>query len=120
VAPCDYTVDGAGPGGRGAARERGFSCCGLANARLLCCGADRRLLGTLQSTGLDPEGVALRASEGLAAVDFLMPGYFVWGKIIEALADVGYETNNLVRESPKFEGSCRSSQRCSATRPTTW
>lgn len=51
----------------------------------------------LQSTGLDPEGVALRASEGLAAVDFLMPGYFVWGKIIEALADVGYETNNLVR-----------------------
>lgn len=41
--------------------------------------------------------MALRASEGLAAVDFLMPGYFVWGKIIEALADVGYETNNLVR-----------------------
>lgn len=53
----------------------------------------------LQSTGLDPEGVALRASEGLAAVDFLMPGYFVWGKIIEALADIGYETNNLVRLS---------------------
>ena len=52
--------------------------------------------GTLQSTGLDPEGVALRASEGLSAVDFLMPGYFVWGKIIEALADVGYDTNNLV------------------------
>lgn len=50
-----------------------------------------------QSTGLDPEGVALRASEGLAAVDFLMPGYFVWGKIIEALADIGYETSNLVR-----------------------
>jgi len=54
---------------------------------------------TLQSTGLDPEGVALRASEGLAAVDFLMPGYFVWGKIIEALADIGYETNTLVRLS---------------------
>ena len=26
-----------------------------------------------QSTGLDPDGVMLRASEGLAAVDFLMP-----------------------------------------------
>lgn len=26
-----------------------------------------------QTTGLDPEGVMLRASEGLAAVDFLMP-----------------------------------------------
>ena len=43
--------------------------------------------------------MALRASEGLAAVDFLMPGYFVWGKIIEALADVGYEPNNLVSRS---------------------
>lgn len=26
-----------------------------------------------QTNGLDPEGVMLRASEGLAAVDFLMP-----------------------------------------------
>ena len=26
-----------------------------------------------------------------------MPGYHVWAKVIEALADVGYDTNNLVR-----------------------
>ena len=30
-------------------------------------------MGLNQSTGLDPDGVMLRASEGLAAVDFLMP-----------------------------------------------
>lgn len=56
-------------------------------------------MGLNQSTGLDPEGVALRASEGLAAVDFLMPSYFVWAKIIEALADLGYDTNTLVGET---------------------
>ena len=50
-----------------------------------------------QSTGLDPEGVMLRASEGLAAVDFLMPSYYVWAKIIEAFADLGYDPNMMVR-----------------------
>lgn len=49
-----------------------------------------------QSTGLDPEGVMLRASEGLAAVDFLMPGYYVWAKIIQAFADLGYDPNMLI------------------------
>ena len=34
---------------------------------------------------------------GLAAVDFLMPSYYVWAKIIEALADLGYDPNMLVR-----------------------
>ena len=34
---------------------------------------------------------------GLAAVDFLMPSYYVWAKIIEALADVGYDPNMLAR-----------------------
>lgn len=56
-------------------------------------------MGLHQKTGLDPAGIKLRASEGLAAVDFLMPGYFVWGKIIEALADIGYDCNNVVGET---------------------
>ena len=50
--------------------------------------------------------MSLRASEGLAAVDFLMPGYFVWGKIIEALADLGYEPNTLVRTRQKTALHC--------------
>jgi Lecithin:cholesterol acyltransferase len=49
------------------------------------------------SSGLDPEGVKLRAAEGLGAVDYFMPGYFVWAKLIEALADMDYDSNSLVR-----------------------
>ena len=47
---------------------------------------------------MDPENaeVKLRAAEGLEAVDFFMPGYHVWAKLIESLADVGYDSNNLV------------------------
>ncbi|KAF5843873.1 Lecithin:cholesterol acyltransferase-domain-containing protein, partial [Dunaliella salina] len=47
-------------------------------------------------TGLDPEGVKIRAVQGLEAVDFFIQGYWVWGKLVEALADVGYDTNNLI------------------------
>ena len=52
----------------------------------------------LNSTdGMDPEGIRLRASEGLLGVDYFFPGYAVWAGLIEAAADLGYDTNNLVR-----------------------
>jgi hypothetical protein len=35
-------------------------------------------------------------SQGLLGVDYFFPGYAVWAKLIEAAADMGYETNNLV------------------------
>ena len=73
--------------------------------------------GGAQGTGLDPEGVALRASEGLAAVDFLMPGYFVWGRIIEALADIGYDQNTVVPHSAPRTVPCRCTP---AVRSATW
>ena len=47
--------------------------------------------------GLDPDGIRLRASEGLLGVDYFFPGYAVWAGLIEAAADLGYDTNNLVR-----------------------
>ena len=50
-----------------------------------------------QSTGLDPEGVELRAAEGLPAVDFLVPTYPVWAEVIEAFAGLGYKPNQMVR-----------------------
>ncbi|KAK9805752.1 hypothetical protein WJX73_005728 [Symbiochloris irregularis] len=52
-----------------------------------------------EKTGADPPGVKLRAAEGLEAVDYFMPGYHVWAKLIEALADVGYDSNMLVGET---------------------
>jgi hypothetical protein len=49
------------------------------------------------ATGLDPPGVKIRASGGLDAVDYLMPGYWVFGRLVEALAAIGYDHNNMVR-----------------------
>lgn len=47
------------------------------------------------STGMDPEGVRMRPAQGLEAADFLMPGFWVWARIIENLAELGYDHNNL-------------------------
>ena len=44
-------------------------------------------------TGLDPSGIKLRAVTGLEAVDWFVPGYFVWGKVIESLGDDGGESS---------------------------
>lgn len=30
-------------------------------------------------------------------MDYFFPGYAVWAKLIQAAADMGYDTNNLVR-----------------------
>ncbi|KAH9048475.1 Lecithin:cholesterol acyltransferase-domain-containing protein, partial [Lactarius hengduanensis] len=46
-------------------------------------------------TGLDPEGVKVRASEGFDAASSFIQGYWIW-KVIENLAVVNYDTNNLV------------------------
>lgn len=46
-------------------------------------------------TGLDPPGVRVRAADGLEAVEYLLPGVWVWGKVVESLADVGYDSSNL-------------------------
>ncbi|KAF9166350.1 hypothetical protein DFQ26_008145 [Actinomortierella ambigua] len=46
-------------------------------------------------TGLDPEGIRLRAAQGLDAADYLVPGYWVWGRIIQNLAAIGYDNNNM-------------------------
>ncbi len=50
----------------------------------------------LQETGMDPQGVKVRAGQGLEAVDYFLPGYHVWARMIEAFADLGYDSNNLV------------------------
>ncbi|KAF9228378.1 LACT-domain-containing protein [Gyrodon lividus] len=46
-------------------------------------------------TGLDPSGVKIRAAEGIDAASSFMKGYWIWAKIIENLAVVNYDTNNL-------------------------
>ncbi|QRV83960.1 phospholipid: diacylglycerol acyltransferase [Ceratobasidium sp. AG-Ba] len=50
-------------------------------------------------TGLDPPGLKVRAAQGLDAASTFMPGkgigYWIWSKIIENLAVLNYDSNNL-------------------------
>lgn len=49
-------------------------------------------------TGGDPEDIRVRASEGFAATDYFLGSYWVWGKLIENLAEVGYTSSNMVMQ----------------------
>ena len=42
-------------------------------------------------TGMDPENVRIRAAQGFEAADNFIATYWVWSKMIENLADVGYD-----------------------------
>ena len=46
-------------------------------------------------TGSDPEDIRLRAVRGLEGVDWFVPGYFVWARIIEELGGLGYDANTI-------------------------
>ncbi|KAJ7350386.1 Lecithin:cholesterol/phospholipid:diacylglycerol acyltransferase [Mycena albidolilacea] len=46
-------------------------------------------------TGLDPFGAKVRAAEGIDAASSFIQGYWIWAKIVENLAAVNYDTNNL-------------------------
>ncbi|OAX43686.1 Lecithin:cholesterol acyltransferase [Rhizopogon vinicolor AM-OR11-026] len=46
-------------------------------------------------TGLDPPGSKIRAAEGIGAASSFMTRYWIWSKIVENLAVVNYDTNNL-------------------------
>ncbi|KAG0647126.1 Phospholipid diacylglycerol acyltransferase [Hyphodiscus hymeniophilus] len=46
-------------------------------------------------TGLDPAGgIKLRAAQGFDAADFFITGYWIWNKILENLATIGYDPTN--------------------------
>lgn len=46
-------------------------------------------------TGSDPEGIRLRASEGFEAADYFFANYWVWEKLLENLADLGYSPSTM-------------------------
>jgi phospholipid:diacylglycerol acyltransferase len=47
-----------------------------------------------KDTGLDPPGIKLRAAQGFDATDFFVTGYWIWNKILENLATIGYDPAN--------------------------
>lgn len=46
-------------------------------------------------TGLDPPGIKLRAAQGFEAADFFVTGYWIWNKVLENLAVIGYGPDNM-------------------------
>lgn len=47
-----------------------------------------------KQTGLDPPLVKLRSAQGFDATDFFITGYWIWNKIFENLATIGYDPTN--------------------------
>lgn len=46
-------------------------------------------------TGLDPDGgIKLRAAQGFDSSDFFVTGYWIWNKILQNLATIGYDPTN--------------------------
>mmetsp|Transcript_26052 Transcript_26052/g.53809 ORF Transcript_26052/g.53809 Transcript_26052/m.53809 type:complete len:755 (+) Transcript_26052:198-2462(+) len=50
-------------------------------------------------TGMDPENVRLRSAQGFEAADSFIATYWVWSKMIENLADVGYDGSMMTMMS---------------------
>ncbi|GJN92257.1 hypothetical protein Rhopal_005287-T1 [Rhodotorula paludigena] len=46
-------------------------------------------------TGLDPDGYKVRAAQGLDAASAFIPGYWIWQKVIENLAVLNYDHDDL-------------------------
>ncbi|CDK27017.1 unnamed protein product [Kuraishia capsulata CBS 1993] len=47
-------------------------------------------------TGLDPPGIRLRAAQGFDAADYFMTGYWIWNKVLQNLAVIGYGPDNML------------------------
>lgn len=61
-----------------------------------------RHLALNSTTGLDPlqgphfnRSIRVRPSQGFESADFFVGGYWIWGIMIEALADIGYDLNSM-------------------------
>jgi len=64
-----------------------------------------------ETTGLDPDAIKLRAAMGLEAADYLFPGFWVWAKMIENLADIGYDSTTLTLISHDWRLSFQNTER---------
>jgi len=78
----------------------------------------RRHLALNASTGLDPlqsphfnKSVRVRPAQGFESADFFLGGYWLWGLMIEALADIGYDLNSMHMASYDWRLSFRDMER---------
>lgn len=80
-------------------RQRFWAAMGVARSFLTerDCWREHMMLDPL--TGSDPEDIRIRAAQGFEAADFFMANYWVWNKLIENLADVGYSPSTMAMEA---------------------
>lgn len=50
----------------------------------------------LKSDGNDPENIKVRAGKGIDSCSHMLPGYWVWSKIIRSLSLLNYDSNSLI------------------------
>ncbi|ELA46669.1 hypothetical protein VCUG_01819 [Vavraia culicis subsp. floridensis] len=50
----------------------------------------------LKSNGNDPENIKVRAGKGIESCSHMLPGYWVWSKIIRSLSLLNYDSNSLI------------------------
>jgi phospholipid:diacylglycerol acyltransferase len=77
-------------------RQRVWGGMNMANAFFSDRECWRKHLSLDPHTGIDPEGIKIRGAQGYEAADYFMGTYWVFAKLIENLADVGYDPNNMV------------------------
>ena len=64
--------------------------------RNITCWMHHLKLGPLQA---DPPNVKLRAATGFDAADYLLANYWVWAKLLENLAMIGYDAWHILESS---------------------
>lgn len=55
----------------------------------------RRHLQLNPQTGMDPDNIRVRSAQGFEAADNFIATFWVWSKMIENLADVGYDGSSM-------------------------
>ncbi|KAI9850625.1 MAG: hypothetical protein M1838_005339 [Thelocarpon superellum] len=75
-------------------RKRLWGSWGMMRALILDKASWKKHIMLDKVTGLDPPGIKLRAAQGFDATDFFVTGYWIWNKILENLASIGYDPTN--------------------------
>lgn len=48
-----------------------------------------------KETGLDPPHFKIRAAQGIESADYFITGYWIWNKIVQNLAAIGYDSSTM-------------------------
>ncbi|MCJ1475129.1 hypothetical protein MMC13_003789 [Lambiella insularis] len=85
---------GTEPGSKQYFRKRLWGSWSMMRALIMDKAGWKRHIMLDKTTGLDPSHVKLRAAQGFDAADFFITGYWIWNKILENLATIGYDPTN--------------------------